>query len=64
MSINKKAAKLTNGDFLEHLVHAFDSVFKKWILLFFVYVFKVSSYFYKRLLLQNDSIEMNQELSS
>ena len=32
--------------------HAFDSDFKKWILLWF---FKVSGYFYKQLLLQNDS---------
>ena len=29
--------------------HAFDSVFKKWILLWFAFVFKVSSYFYKQL---------------
>ena len=35
---------------------AFNSVFKKWILLWFAYVFKVVVYFYKWLLLENDSI--------
>ena len=33
--------------------HAFDSLFKKWILLWFAYVFKVSGYFYKMTLLRN-----------
>ena len=41
--------------------HAFDLVFKKLILLCFAFVFKVSGYFYKQLLLQNDSMYMKWE---
>ena len=36
--------------------HAFDSVFEKLVLLWFAFVFKVSGYFYKQLLLQNDYV--------
>ena len=37
--------------------NAFDSDFKKRILFCFAYVFKITSYFYKRLILQNDSTD-------
>ena len=40
---------------LKEARNAFYSVFKTCILLWFAFVFKVSGYFYKQLLLQNDS---------